>query len=229
MSKFKDYSGNKYGRLLALNLANPARFNNYTYWTFRCDCGEVVDKPIAKVVAGEIKSCGCLQREVYQFQNPIQGKRQQVLTYTELQTIKAELASGTSRRSLAKVLGISPSTIANYLEREKQYTIEQMNHQLIIESILGNYLVSGANYHSPLPDELTVWYCYTKDGGHNILCCLKQFYEQDNQTIDEEQMLPVPVKTVLKDYEIHKDGYVLVDLEYDSEIGLVFPSEDEEF
>lgn len=57
--RFKDYTDNKYHYLTALNLADPPRFKNKTWWTFRCDCGNVVDRDVSAVVAGSIKSCGC--------------------------------------------------------------------------------------------------------------------------------------------------------------------------
>ncbi|WP_127081281.1 hypothetical protein [Dulcicalothrix desertica] len=56
-SSFKDYIGQKFGHLECISPSKPAKGN---YWKFKCDCGNIVDKNIKNVVAGRIKSCGCL-------------------------------------------------------------------------------------------------------------------------------------------------------------------------
>ncbi|TWH62639.1 hypothetical protein [Dulcicalothrix desertica] len=56
-SSFKDYIGQKFGHLECISPSKPAKGN---YWRCKCDCGNIVDKNIGNVVAGRIKSCGCL-------------------------------------------------------------------------------------------------------------------------------------------------------------------------
>jgi hypothetical protein len=101
-----------------------------------------------------------------------------------------------------------------------------MNAREIIHQILDAYLVAGKTYPRPLPKELQEWYCYTVDGGHSIVCAIKRLY-QPNATPDTF-LVPVPVKSVLRGYT-EQDGYILVDLPYDSQIGLMTPGEDDEY
>lgn len=62
MKKFKDISGQRFGRLVALNIVR--RENGKTYWLFQCDCGNKVIIPQSYVSTGDTKSCGCYRKEV---------------------------------------------------------------------------------------------------------------------------------------------------------------------
>lgn len=55
--KHIDLTGQRFGRLTALE------FVKHDTWTWRCDCGNVVTARPSLVKAGEISSCGCLQKE----------------------------------------------------------------------------------------------------------------------------------------------------------------------
>jgi len=56
-------AGEKYGRLTAIK--ETRKNHNYlAYWLFKCDCGNEKELRANSVKAGEIKSCGCLQKEV---------------------------------------------------------------------------------------------------------------------------------------------------------------------
>ena len=101
-----------------------------------------------------------------------------------------------------------------------------MNQQAIIQSILRGYLISGQSYPQPLPEVLQSWYCYTCDGGHSIVCAVKQMYQPG--VGPEAFLVPVPVKTVLRGYA-EQDGYIIVDLPYDKQVGLITPQGDDEF
>lgn len=101
-----------------------------------------------------------------------------------------------------------------------------MDKQNVIEIILWPYLVEGKEYHSPLPAELQEWYCYTCDGGHSIVCALAKDYQPGVDMTN--YLVPVPVRTVLRGYEVRGD-YIVVDLPYSEEIGLIAPPEDGEF
>jgi hypothetical protein len=64
MSNFQDLTGQKFGRLTALEFVE--RKNNNTYWRCICDCK---DKTIVIVTASNLKmgtsqSCGCLRKEL---------------------------------------------------------------------------------------------------------------------------------------------------------------------
>ncbi|MBU1014781.1 MAG: hypothetical protein KKG99_17440 [Bacteroidetes bacterium] len=99
------------------------------------------------------------------------------------------------------------------------------NNQEIINKCLTGYLKPGMKYNSPLPPELSEWYCYTIDGGHNILSILKIHYQDD--MVFTDYLVPCPVKAVLeKGYEI-KNGFVVVDLPYSKELGVIIDGKDE--
>lgn len=95
-----------------------------------------------------------------------------------------------------------------------------------IERFLGPYLVQGKRYPTTLPEELSSWYCYTSDGGHSVVIAVKSKYHR--KSTPDEFLVPAPVKTVLRGYE-QRDGYILVDLPYDTVLGLVVPEGDDEF
>lgn len=62
MKQIKDRAGEKYGRLTVVNFVKIE--DKKTYWSCKCDCGNVVVKPISYLVAGNCKSCGCLNAEL---------------------------------------------------------------------------------------------------------------------------------------------------------------------
>src|SRR5947199_9868467 len=101
-----------------------------------------------------------------------------------------------------------------------------MNPQQIIQEQLGDYLVPGKTYPQPLLAALQAWYCYTRDGGHSIMCAVKSLYEPG--TDPENFLVPVPIKSVLRGYQ-EQDGYIVVDLPYHRQFGLVTPAGDDEF
>lgn len=95
-----------------------------------------------------------------------------------------------------------------------------------IERNLGGYLTYGKVYPRPLPPELAEWYAYICDGGHSICCVLKRHYKPNSDLSD--QLVPVPVRAVLKGYEI-KGDYVVVDVPYSDECGVLSEDDDYEF
>ena len=95
-----------------------------------------------------------------------------------------------------------------------------------VKIVCGEFYVPGKYYPGNLPAEIKPWYAYCRDGGHCIVCCLPEYFNSEKDLTNE--LLPVPVKSVLRGYKI-KNGYVVVDLPYSSEIGLITPTEDDEF
>ena len=61
--KPRDISGNRYGRLTAVELADRDRHGRIQ-WKFRCDCGTVKVCNPQPIKNGKTKSCGCLAREI---------------------------------------------------------------------------------------------------------------------------------------------------------------------
>lgn len=61
MSKVVNLSGQRFGRLVAIELARIE--NRRTVWRFSCDCGALVEKQGRHVLAGRTTSCGCFRAE----------------------------------------------------------------------------------------------------------------------------------------------------------------------
>jgi hypothetical protein len=85
-------------------------------------------------------------------------------------------------------------------------------------------------YHSTLPPELEKHYIYTPDGGHSINCLLVEHASEAFATHSvREHLVPCPVRAVLRaGYSVQR-GYVVVDLLYDTDLGLMTESEDDEY
>lgn len=65
----KDITGQRFGRLVAIRDVGSDPCRNGRLWEFRCDCGNMKVTNISLVVSGEIKSCGCLKREIVEAQH----------------------------------------------------------------------------------------------------------------------------------------------------------------
>lgn len=65
VGKIKDISGQKFGRLTVVALADRTlwRGEGKTAWVCRCDCGQEKILTGYSFTGGGVKSCGCLQRE----------------------------------------------------------------------------------------------------------------------------------------------------------------------
>jgi hypothetical protein len=103
-----------------------------------------------------------------------------------------------------------------------------MNKSEIIEKFFEgtSFLVRGKKYPAPLPAELVDWHCYTSDGGHSILVLIDGEFDEEKPVWQE--LCPAPVKSVLRDYRAVGE-FIAAKLKYDSEIGLISDSQDEEF
>lgn len=63
MAKPLDLTGQKYGRLTAVNNTGKKNLRNFI-WNFKCDCGSTVELPSGEVRRGRVGSCGCLGKEL---------------------------------------------------------------------------------------------------------------------------------------------------------------------
>lgn len=61
ISKLQDISGQRFGRLTAIEIHH--REPPKTYWLCKCDCGNTKVVEINSLTQGQVKSCGCLQKE----------------------------------------------------------------------------------------------------------------------------------------------------------------------
>lgn len=59
MPRFQDLTGHKFDRLTVLS-RDPSQIT--TYWLCQCDCGGLKTVRAGNLKSGEVRSCGCLQR-----------------------------------------------------------------------------------------------------------------------------------------------------------------------
>lgn len=58
-----DISGQRFGRLTALEPTENRDRRGNVYWRCRCDCGNEIEATEYNLVSGSCKSCGCLKKE----------------------------------------------------------------------------------------------------------------------------------------------------------------------
>ena len=65
MGAFRDLTGQRFGRLTALERVVPGEYysNTSALWRCRCDCGTETLVFSNNLRNGETRSCGCLRRE----------------------------------------------------------------------------------------------------------------------------------------------------------------------
>lgn len=68
-----DITGQKFNMLTALEFVEMGGRRG-SIWRFRCDCGNIVERPATSVMTGNAKSCGCLKR-TSKIRNDLTGRR----------------------------------------------------------------------------------------------------------------------------------------------------------
>jgi len=63
MSKIKNISGKKFGRLIAVTSTNK-RSGSGVIWSCKCICGNTTEVSSWNLINGSTKSCGCLNHEI---------------------------------------------------------------------------------------------------------------------------------------------------------------------
>lgn len=63
MGKVKDLKGQRFGRLTVIEFAGTDKHRN-KIWKCECDCGNIKNVSGRHLSKGNIKSCGCLSREI---------------------------------------------------------------------------------------------------------------------------------------------------------------------
>lgn len=74
-----DYAGQRFGKLLVLERAEPGK-NGAARWKCRCDCGRECDVPAASLRTGKRTSCGCDSKKGKHTAKGITGQRFGMLT-----------------------------------------------------------------------------------------------------------------------------------------------------
>lgn len=62
MSKFKDITNQKFGRLTAMEMTDERRHGEVV-WVCKCDCGNEIKTRIGCLTSGSSKSCGCWKKD----------------------------------------------------------------------------------------------------------------------------------------------------------------------
>ena len=63
MARIEDLTGQKFGRLTVLGKSDKKKYDNRTVWHCQCECGNYKDAISTSLKCGDVKSCGCLQKE----------------------------------------------------------------------------------------------------------------------------------------------------------------------
>lgn len=63
MGKIIDLTGQKFGKLTAIEIDRTNKKNN-TYWLCKCDCGNVKSVTSGNLRLGKTKSCGCITKQL---------------------------------------------------------------------------------------------------------------------------------------------------------------------
>lgn len=61
-TNFIDLTGQRFGKLVVLEIAETKNWN--VYWKCQCDCGNTKNVLAARLRSGKTKSCGCLRKEM---------------------------------------------------------------------------------------------------------------------------------------------------------------------
>ena len=63
LARRRDLTGQRFGRLVALEIDSEKTKPSHVYWRCKCDCGNENSVMTNLLTSGHIQSCGCLQRE----------------------------------------------------------------------------------------------------------------------------------------------------------------------
>ena len=88
MSHLIDLIGQRFGRLVVIEKAEPRRGTTNARWLCRCDCGNVVSVCSTTLRKGESTSCGCYRAEYMRKEMTTHGK-----CYTRLYTTHRNMVS----------------------------------------------------------------------------------------------------------------------------------------
>jgi hypothetical protein len=93
MSRVKDLTGIRFGRLVAIKQVG-IHHSGQALWRCTCDCGKLKDVPSSKLVRNNTRSCGCLLLETQQSN----GKKEP--GYAAMALVYREYKKGAKRRGL---------------------------------------------------------------------------------------------------------------------------------
>ena len=74
MARILDLTGQKFGRLTALNITTERDSQGLVLWECQCDCGNKIKVAGSYLKRGRVQSCGCLKKEKLVERNIQHGK-----------------------------------------------------------------------------------------------------------------------------------------------------------
>jgi hypothetical protein len=105
MPAFKDLTGKRFERLVAVSKANrrTAGGNKVTYWNCKCDCGNIKQVSTGHLSSGRTVSCGCFKAEGYWSREFIDLTGQRVGRLTVLGRGESQKDKRGTRRTMWRV------------------------------------------------------------------------------------------------------------------------------
>lgn len=66
MGKFRDITGQKFGKLTVVSFSRDVRSGNRyrKYWNCKCECGNIKEVRLDSLTSGNVTSCGCKLKEI---------------------------------------------------------------------------------------------------------------------------------------------------------------------
>jgi len=139
MSRKIDETGNVYGKLTVINLAETERKG--VYWNCVCECGNITTVRGGHLRSGKIKSCGCFSAELTSRRSLINEAgntygRWSVISYVGNSKWLCKCTCGTIKEVLVESLRSGKSKSCGCLAQEINYKNE-------VGNIYGNLLILG--------------------------------------------------------------------------------------
>lgn len=122
MPKPKDITGNKYGKLTAIEFAYSNTYHE-RIWKCKCDCGNDAYVSIHSLTTGNTKSCGCLSRYVrHKKKKPVSNYKCDYCgcdIYVTPYRLKSSKKHFCKRKCQGEYYRAHPDETANYKERSE--------------------------------------------------------------------------------------------------------------
>lgn len=87
LTEKNDLTNQRFGRLVALNVAFKSK-RHYLVWNCRCDCGKDHLVVAGNLKSGQVRSCGCLQKDTVRAMRTTHGDSQKGTAYRVWQKMK---------------------------------------------------------------------------------------------------------------------------------------------
>ena len=182
MPKYRDITGRTFDRLTAMHPTEPNRIGQMQ-WLFQCECGNQKIIPAAQVLSKQVRSCGCLRREMNRERQAALARasadanRKPIKCHgVARQLHDARISSGLTQEALADATGYSTCAIRNMETGKTRPSFDLVSD---IAQAFGMRLVlekqNFANSGSIAPDRV--------DADHSATCNLAEGPPLTKETI----------------------------------------------